>query len=356
MSADTFSGIPPFPDDAPTAPLLRLSLQKLLSGDEVESERFFSACKDIGFFYLDLRGVPEGDSILEDADQLFDVGEQFFDLSVEEKTSYDFSEKKSYFGYKGYGTGVIDKAGTLDRNEFYNVSKDDILSISSPWPAPEIITHNRPLLKSYILSAHQIVTFLLSTLTTHLHLPPSTLPSLHRLHTPSGDQVRFVKAPPQPPQDSRTALGEHTDFGSITILFNRLGGLQVLPPGKDAEWCYVRPLPGHAIVNLGDAMVKFTNGLLRSNIHRVVAPPGKQAERTRYSLVYFARPEDEVLLRRLEEGEDVIPPLGEGVVEEEICSKDWILRRAIGKRVGVFKPEEWEKGQGTEKLSQRSSL
>ena len=42
----------------------------------------------------------------------------------------------------------------------------------------------------------------------------------------------------------------------MTILFNRLGGLQVLPPGEGAEWCYVKPLAGHAIVNLGDAMVK----------------------------------------------------------------------------------------------------
>ncbi len=237
----------------------------------------------------------------------------------------------------------------------HQVSKDDILSVSSPWPAPEVITTNRPLLESYILSAHHIVTFLLDELTTHLHLPPSALSSLHRLTAHSGDQVRFVKAPPQPPNDHRTALGEHTDFGSITILFNRLGGLQILPPGKDAEWCYVRPLPGHAIVNLGDAMVKFTNGLLRSNIHRVVSPPGAQAERTRFSLVYFARPEDEVLLRRLE-GSDVVPVLGEGEVEEEICSKDWILRRAIGKRVGMFKPGEWDKFQGTEKQSQRSYL
>lgn len=101
----------------------------------------------------------------------------------------------------------------------------------------------------------------------------------------------------------------------------------------------MRPLPGHAIVNLGDAMVKFTNGLLRSNIHRVISPPGKQAEWTRYSLVYFARLEDEVLLRRLES--PVIPELGEGEVEEVVNAKDWIIRRAISKRVGNFREEEW---------------
>jgi isopenicillin N synthase-like dioxygenase len=154
--------------------------------------------------------------------------------------------------------------------------------------------------------------------------------------------------------DRRMALGEHTDFGSVTILFNRLGGLQVLPPGQDTEWCYVRPLPGHAIVNLGDAIVKFTNGLLRSNIHRVVSPPGIQGDSTRYSLVYFSRPEDDVILKRLD-GSKVVPPLADGEQEEVINSKDWIIRRALGKRVGVPK-EEWSQSDGTENLSRRSYL
>ena len=83
-------------------------------------------------------------------------------------------------------------------------------------------------------------------------------------------------------------------------------------------------------------MVKFTNGLLRSNTHRVVSPPGAQAECTRYSLAYFARPEDNVILKRLE-GSCVIPELREGEVEEEITSKEWILTKALGLRVAFFK-------------------
>lgn len=44
----------------------------------------------------------------------------------------------------------------------------------------------------------------------------------------------------------------------------------------EGGWCYVRPLPGHAIVNLGDALVKFSKGGVRSSVHRVVKPPGRQ--------------------------------------------------------------------------------
>lgn len=232
------------------------------------------------------------------------------------------------------------------------VSKDDILNLSPALPSPTLLTQNRPLLESFMRSSHSIVTLILSHLNDSLGLPPSTLTNLHRFTSVGGDQVRFVKAPPQPTDDRRTALGEHTDFGSVTVLFNRLGGLQVLPPGADAEWVYVRPLPGHAIVNLGDAMVKFTNGLLRSNIHRVVSPPGEQGDSTRYSLVYFARPEDNILLRRLE-GSEKIPELEEGVEEEVINSKDWIIRRALGNRVKVPVGIDAAKAAGTEQISRR---
>ena len=75
-------------------------------------------------------------------------------------------------------------------------------------------------------------------------------------------------------------------------------------------------------------MVKFTNGLLRSNIHRVVCPPGEQAKETRYSLVYFARPEDEVVLKRLE-GSDIIPELKDGEQDDQMSSKEWIKLQAM---------------------------
>jgi isopenicillin N synthase-like dioxygenase len=206
-----------------------------------------------------------------------------------------------------------------------------------------------------------------SLLSSRLPLKPSIgeaggLSTLHRLNATSGDQIRFVRAPAQEQSTEGVALGEHTDFGSVTVLFNRLGGLQVrlpesikpLPPTSSTPcsavetqlckdgWTYVRPLPNHCIVNLGDALVKFSSGKLRSNIHRVVAAPGEQGRVTRYSLVYFCRPEDDVALKSLVEGSE------EGE-EEEVCAKEWILRRALGRR----RPDGWEKSGGTERVSMR---
>lgn len=126
---ETFPGIPVFPDDVPTAPLLRLSLKNLLAEDEDEIQKLSKACEEIGFFYLDIRDAGEATNLLADADKLFEIGTDLFELPLEEKQKYDFSAQKSYFGYKAQGVGVVDRQGNLDRNEFYNVSCDFSLVI-----------------------------------------------------------------------------------------------------------------------------------------------------------------------------------------------------------------------------------
>lgn len=123
---DAFASLPPFPDNIPTAPLLRISLEKLLRHDPDEEERCWKACCELGFFYLDLRTSDgqsiDGEALLQDAERLFDVMKGFYDLDIAEKIKYDLKDQGSYFGYKGYGEGIIDKQGTRDKNEFYNVT------------------------------------------------------------------------------------------------------------------------------------------------------------------------------------------------------------------------------------------
>ena len=97
-TSESFASTPPFPDNVPTAPLVRISLEKLLNNDHDETTQCFTAYKDMGFFHLDLRGTPQGQSIVNDADKLFDVGKQLYDLFLEEKQRYDFSAHKSYSG------------------------------------------------------------------------------------------------------------------------------------------------------------------------------------------------------------------------------------------------------------------
>lgn len=80
--------------------------------------------------------------------------------------------QNSYFGYKGYGA-FKDRKGVKDRNEFWNVSKDDILGITNPLPNPEILmqARNRRKFRDYMLGSHALVRLILFVLNKKLGLP-----------------------------------------------------------------------------------------------------------------------------------------------------------------------------------------
>lgn len=106
--------------------------------------------------------------------------------------------------------------------------------------------------------------------------------------------------------------GAHSDFGSITLLFQLPGqpGLEILTP--EGVWAGVpvdpRSHPHHTspnsqdserpplpiLINFGDLLEDWTGGLFKSTVHRVVFPPGEQADR--YSIAYFCQPLDDATL------------------------------------------------------------
>lgn len=209
--------------------------------------------------------------------------------------------------YKATGISKVDDKGTPDRCEFWGLSKDDLVgNAEEPMSTPELLAMHHELLDRLVRRAHTICLLVLTTLEDHFSLEHGKLTSIHRLDHASADQLRLLKMPPQPEGDRRTSLLAHTDFGSVTLLWNILGGLQILPPGKDGSpntsdaWEYVQPQVGCAVVNMGDAMVEFSRGRLRSNLHRVGYAPGDQASFDRFSVAYFARPEDEVMMEALD--------------------------------------------------------
>ena len=79
-------------------------------------------------------------------------------------------------------------------------------------------------------------------------------------------------------------IGLHTDWGLITVLLqDDVGGLQVLD-SKTGGYIPVPPTPGAYVVNCGDLLSRFTNGVYTSARHRVIAPPSGVH---RYSVPFF---------------------------------------------------------------------
>jgi isopenicillin N synthase-like dioxygenase len=92
--------------------------------------------------------------------------------------------------------------------------------------------------------------------------------------TPSGD----------PEAESRLGVGEHTDYGLLTILQqDTSGGLQVK---INSEWIAAPPIAGSFVCNIGDMLDRMTGGYYLSTPHRVWNP----AKHDRLSFAFFFDP------------------------------------------------------------------
>jgi len=95
----TPSEYPPFPegDEFPCVELSTISLQKLSDHDATEENRVLEACKGRGFFYLDLAGTEDGETISESSGDICRVAERFMSLPMDTKMKYT-PYQKSLFG------------------------------------------------------------------------------------------------------------------------------------------------------------------------------------------------------------------------------------------------------------------
>lgn len=70
----------------------------------------------------------------------------------------------------------------------------------------------------------------------------------------------------------------------------------------DSSMVYEPQQPGTIVVNVGDLLSRWSNDILRSTLHRVVAPPAKQISETeqitpaRQSIAFFCNPNGGALI------------------------------------------------------------
>jgi isopenicillin N synthase-like dioxygenase len=95
-----------------------------------------------------------------------------------------------------------------------------------------------------------------------------------------------LPAPGTTVEPDQLAMGAHTDCGIVTVLWaDRVPGLEI--HAVDGEWHPVRPAGGALLVNLGDAIARWTNEEWISTMHRVAAPRINGVLVPRRSAAYF---------------------------------------------------------------------
>ena len=90
----------------------------------------------------------------------------------------------------------------------------------------------------------------------------------------------------EPAKPGQLRAGAHTDYGTVTVLCadDAPGGLEVLVEGR---WTPAPIVAESLIVNLGDAMARWTNDRWRSTLHRVANPPVAVAATSRRQSIAF---------------------------------------------------------------------
>jgi len=133
--------------------------------------------------------------------------------------------------------------------------------------------------------------------------------NLRLLHYPPVGKDVFQYNPNQ------VRAGEHSDYGSITLLFqDRHGGLQVRSP--KGTFVDATPIADSIVVNAGDLLARWSNDTIKSTRHRVIQPPAPVNESSeddsetypaRYSVAYFCQPNNDKLIEALPGtfGEDI---------------------------------------------------
>ncbi|CAA7263551.1 unnamed protein product [Cyclocybe aegerita] len=191
--------------------------------------------------------------------------------------------------YKAAGVSAVDPSVEPDCNtvEFLNVAKDDALA----WPKearrayPRTAnTHMESIIGPFVCNSLEINNLLLEIFNEKLNLWLGTLMERRKMEELSGSETRVIRNPST--TNTNQAIGSHTDFGSLSFLHNRLGGLQVLVPGSDS-WQYVKleayPGPRHLQRRGRAGHLQGRN----SSLEPPPPPSGSQAGLERWSLVYF---------------------------------------------------------------------
>tara|TARA_B110000305_G_scaffold52540_1_gene57582 strand:- start:2459 stop:3442 length:984 start_codon:yes stop_codon:yes gene_type:complete len=81
-------------------------------------------------------------------------------------------------------------------------------------------------------------------------------------------------------------INPHTDYGFFTLLAqDQVGGLEIKT--VDGSWMAVPSLQGTLVVNIADALARWTNGVFNSSPHRVNV---NKKNRSRYSVAMFFDP------------------------------------------------------------------
>jgi isopenicillin N synthase-like dioxygenase len=281
---------PPRPIDR--LPLIELGDARSSDGRDARAvaATLRDACANVGFFYLSGHGVPR--ALL---DGQLEWTRRFFALPLPVRQHVAMRNSPVRRGFEPIATQVLDAGTPPDLKESFYLGRE--LGSDHPYVRaglagyganqwPEGIPGFREQMTTYLDELAALSFDMMRILALSLELPRDYFDAMMREPMPV---LRLIHYPPHPvdARANQLGAGAHTDWGALTFLLqDDSGGLEV--QNVAGEWVAAPPVAGTFVVNLGDMIERWTNGLYRSTMHRVL---NRASGRSRYSVPYFSNPD-----------------------------------------------------------------
>ncbi|SZF00664.1 unnamed protein product [Blumeria hordei] len=322
------------------------------------ARQLVEAAANNGFFYIKNTGQDIPPSAIEN---MFCLSEKFFASPVEEKTACKIHENVNR-GWVGMHTETLDAKNQRvgDFKEAFNLAH--FVDGKAQQALPLAFLGHEHEIEQFQQYCYNLVLKILSLLATGLEIQAENggsnwLVSRHRIVGTGSSILRLLHYPPitsdsDYQDDIDIRAGSHTDYGSITLLFQRPGqaGLEVLrtqtkldKEGNEETYSTWEPVsivprgtesdPSPPIlINIGDLLSYWTNNLFKSTIHRVVIPRnGRRGGEDRYSIAYFGHPIDSTILEPIPSHK--IPTSGGDLLDNQIGVRAMTAGEHLSKRL-----------------------
>ena len=218
----------------------------------------------------------------------FEKMKEFFDLPLEVKKKYAY-QADTNLGYNVVGAENVDPTAPSDVKESFNYN--DTRMDSALWPT-EVNFKNSALASVKIADA--LALKILEKFDTILDCGTTLVDA----HQKPYNTTRIIHYPAYKGELERDQMriGEHSDYGTITLLWqiNDVPGLQVQDLG--GAWHPVPYAEDGVVVNIGDLLQRWTNDYFVSTKHRVV---NSHIHQQRYSMPHFVDPQPGTIVKNL---------------------------------------------------------
>ena len=229
----------------------------------------------------------------------FDEMKSFFELDQKIKNKYPY-EGDTNLGYSIVGDENVDPTAPKDMKESFNYNNQRMPD--HLWPT-ELNGFKANALQSVDI-ADRLTLKILSMFDEILKCG-STLVDAH-IKPFNTTRVIHYPAYTGKLEDRQMRIGEHSDYGTITLLWqiNDVPGLQV--QDLEGTWHAVPYADDGIVVNIGDLLQRWTNDYFKSTKHRVV---NSHIHKTRYSMPHFVDPTPGTMVKNLMGGDDKYEPI-----------------------------------------------